>query len=52
MADGRQRKLPIGIENFLPRRVKGATMTGCLRVVKESFFTGLNNLKVLSVTSV
>lgn len=29
-----------------------AVMTGCLRVVRESIFTGLNNLKVLSVTSV
>lgn len=29
-----------------------AVMTGCLRVAKESIFTGLNNLKVLSVASV
>ena len=29
-----------------------AVLTGCLRVAKESIFTGLNNLKVLSVTSV
>ncbi len=27
-------------------------LTGCLRVAKESIFTGLNNLKVLSVTSI
>ena len=27
-------------------------MTGCLRVAKESIFTGLNNLKLLSVTNV
>ncbi len=27
-----------------------AVLTGCLRVSKESIFTGLNNLKVLSVT--
>ena len=27
-------------------------MTGCLRVLKESIFTGLNNLKVFSVPSV
>lgn len=27
-----------------------AVLTGCLRVAKESIFTGLNNLKVLSVT--
>ena len=25
-------------------------MTGCLRVSKESIFTGLNNFKVLSIT--
>ena len=29
-----------------------AVMTGCLRVAKESSFTGLNNLKVLSLTTV
>ena len=29
-----------------------AVLTDCLRVAKESIFTGLNNLKVLSVTSV
>ncbi len=29
-----------------------AVMTGCLRVAKESIFTGLNNLNVLSITSV
>lgn len=29
-----------------------AVLTGCLRVAKESIFTGLNNLKVLSVTTV
>lgn len=29
-----------------------AVLTGCLRISKESIFTGLNNLKVLSVTSV
>lgn len=29
-----------------------AVLTGCLRVSKESIFTGLNNLRVLSVTSV
>lgn len=27
-----------------------AVLTGCLRVSKESIFTGLNNLKVLSIT--
>lgn len=29
-----------------------AILTGCLRVAKESIFTGLNNLKILSATSV
>lgn len=28
-----------------------AVLTGCLRISKESIFTGLNNLKVLSVTN-
>lgn len=28
-----------------------AVLTGCLRVSKESIFTGLNNLKILSITS-
>lgn len=30
--------------------LKFAVMTGCLRISKESIFTGLNNLKVLSIT--
>ena len=29
-----------------------AVLTGCLRVSKESIFTGLNNLRVLSISSV
>ncbi|MDO5418062.1 MAG: AAA family ATPase [Lachnospiraceae bacterium] len=29
-----------------------AVMTGCLRISKESIFTGLNNLKVLSIADV
>lgn len=29
-----------------------AVLTGCLRVAKESIFTGLNNLRVLSITDV
>ncbi|MCD7761594.1 MAG: ATP-binding protein [Lachnospiraceae bacterium] len=29
-----------------------AVMTGCLRVAKESIFTGLNNLSALSITTV
>ena len=27
-----------------------AVITGCLRISKESIFTGLNNLKIVSVT--
>ena len=30
--------------------LKFAVMTGCMRIFKESIFTGLNNLKVLSIT--
>ena len=29
-----------------------AVLTGCLRVSKESIFTGLNNMKILSITNV
>lgn len=29
-----------------------AALTGCLRIAKESIFTGLNNLKVMSITNV
>ena len=29
-----------------------AVLTGCLRISKESIFTGLNNLKVLTLTDV
>ncbi|MCI8292682.1 MAG: AAA family ATPase, partial [Hespellia sp.] len=32
--------------------LKFAVLTGCLRISKESIFTGLNNLKVRSVTDV
>ena len=46
------------IRNLLQQALKTndslyfAVLTGCLRVAKESIFTGLNNLKVLSITSV
>lgn len=30
--------------------LKFAVLTGCMRISKESIFTGLNNLKVLSIT--
>ena len=29
-----------------------AVLTGCLRIAKESIFTGLNNFNVFSITSV
>lgn len=32
--------------------LKFAVLTGCLRIAKESIFTGLNNMKVLSITDV
>lgn len=46
------------IRNLLQQALKTndslyfAVMTGCLRIAKESIFTGLNNLKVLSVSSI
>ena len=46
------------IRNFLGQALKTnnslkfAVLTGCLRISKESIFTGLNNLKVRSVTDV
>ena len=46
------------IRGFLGKALKGneglqfAVLTGCLRVAKESIFTGLNNLHVLSITDV
>lgn len=46
------------IRNLFSQSLKGndslyfAVLTGCLRVTKESVFTGLNNLKVLSLTDV
>lgn len=32
--------------------LKFAVMTGCMRITKESIFTGLNNLRILSVADV
>jgi len=46
------------IRNLLGEVLKGndslqfAVLTGCLRVAKESIFTGLNNLKVFSITDI
>lgn len=31
--------------------LKFAVLTGCLRITKESVFTGLNNFKIYSITS-
>ena len=44
--------------NLLSRALKGneslyfAVLTGCLRVAKESIFTGLNNFKIYSVSDI
>lgn len=46
------------IRNLFSRALKSnpslylAVLTGCLRIAKESIFTGLNNLRVLSITDV
>lgn len=46
------------IRNLFSQALKGndhlafAVLTGCLRVSRESIFTGLNNLKVLSITDI
>ena len=49
-------KMAFLIRNLLEQTLKTnnslkfAVMTGCMRISKESIFTGLNNLKVLSIT--
>ncbi len=46
------------IRNLYSRALKSneflqfAVMTGCLKIARESIFTGLNNLRVFSVTNV
>lgn len=42
------------LENVLKTNdsLKFAVLTGCLRIAKESIFTGLNNFKVYSITDV
>lgn len=46
------------IRNILHQALKSnsnmlfAVMTGCLRISKESIFTGLNHLKILSITDI
>mgnify|MGYP002607738451 CR=1 FL=1 len=37
-------------ENVLNDSLEFAVLTGCLRIAKESIFTGLNNFKVYSIT--
>lgn len=49
-------EMALAIRNLFQQALKGndslqfAVLTGCLRISKESIFTGLNNPKVLSVT--
>ena len=51
-------KMVLLIRNILQQALKTnnslyfAVLTGCLRVAKESIFTGLNNPKILSITTV
>lgn len=51
-------KMALLIRNLLEQALKTndslqfAVLTGCMRISKESIFTGLNNLKVLSVADV
>ena len=51
-------KMVLLLRNFLENTLKTndflqfAVLTGCLRIAKESIFTGLNNFKVYSVTNV
>ena len=56
--NGYYREMVTLIRGLLGRALKSneslqfAVLTGCLRVSKESIFTGLNNFKVLSITDV
>ena len=51
-------KMVLLLRNFLENTLKTndflqfSVLTGCLRIAKESIFTGLNNFKVYSVTNV
>lgn len=55
---GYYEEMVMTIRNLLSQTLKSnddlflAVMTGCLRIAKESIFTGLNNLKVMSITNV
>ena len=57
-ANGYYREMLEIIRSMLDGALKGneslffAVMTGCMRVSKESIFTGLNNLKICSVSDV
>ncbi len=56
MQSGYYEDMLVLIRNLLSQTLKGnddlffAVLTGCLRIARESIFTGLNNLKVLSIT--
>lgn len=53
---GYYEEMVVMIRNLLSQTLKSnddiffAVLTGCLRIAKESIFTGLNNLKVMSIT--
>lgn len=55
---GYYEEMVVTIRNLLSQTLKSnddmffAVLTGCLRIAKESIFTGLNNLKVMSITNV
>lgn len=55
---GYYERMVIFIRNLLEQALKTndslkfAVLTGCMRISKESIFTGLNNLKVLSIADV
>mgnify|MGYP003303493386 CR=1 FL=1 len=55
---GYYQEMVLFIHNLFERTLKTnenlqfAVLTGCLRIAKESIFTGLNNLKILPITSV
>ena len=56
--EGYYERMTILIRNLFEQALKTndslyfAVLTGCLRVAKESIFTGLNNPKILSITTV
>lgn len=56
--NGYYEKMVLLIRNLFGNVLKGndslyfAVLTGCLRISKESIFTGLNNLKIFSITNV